>query len=85
MADSLARGRGPLLDGSAHHRSSGPQLAFFRHGGIYRSDVVKTKRSKPEGGRRLPLVGPEPQSKDATGGNNRALLIVRDEFRPAIP
>ena len=44
-----------------------PLHAFFRHDGIYRSDVVH-KPSKPGAGYRLPLVGPEPQSKDATGG-----------------
>src|SRR4051812_42183576 len=47
-------------------------LAFFRHGGIYRSDVIH-KPSRPEGGCRLPLVGPEPQSKDATGGTTRPI------------
>src|SRR5215469_9391109 len=42
-------------------------MRFFRYGGIYRSDVGN-KLLKPEAGYRLPLVGPEPQSKDATGG-----------------
>ena len=42
-------------------------FAFSRHGGIYRSDVVY-KPLKPGAGYRLPLVGPGPQSKDATGG-----------------
>ena len=42
-------------------------MRFFRHGGIYRSDVIN-KPLKPGAGYRLPLVGPEPQSKDATGG-----------------
>jgi hypothetical protein len=32
---------------------------------------------------RLPLVGPGPSQR--TRGKERALLIVRDEFRPAIP
>ena len=60
------------------HHSDGPRMRFPRHDGIYRSDVVKTKSIKPEGGRRLPLVGPEPQSKDATGGNNRVLLFSKE-------
>ena len=41
--------------------------AFFRHDGIYRSDVAG-RTVKPGGGYRLPLVGPEPQSQSATGG-----------------
>jgi hypothetical protein len=44
-----------------------PSLRFFRHGGIYRSDGGN-KPLKPGAGYRLPLVGPEPQSKDARGG-----------------
>ena len=42
-------------------------MRFFRHDGIYRSDAGN-KPLKPGGGYRLPLVGPEPQSKGATGG-----------------
>ena len=42
-----------------------PQYAFFRHGGIYRSDVVKTK---PRGGNRLPPVGrPRAQVQERAG------------------
>jgi hypothetical protein len=35
-------------------KTEAPQSAFFRHGGIYRSDVVKTKT---RGGSRLPPAG----------------------------
>src|SRR4029077_20489371 len=42
-------------------------MRFFRHDGIYRSDVGN-QPLKPGEGYRLPLVGPEPQSKDETGG-----------------
>jgi hypothetical protein len=42
-------------------------LAFFRHGGIYRSDVAQN-RGNPRAGRRLPLVGPRSSVKDATEG-----------------
>ena len=60
-------------------------MSFLRHGGIYRSDGI-AKADKPEVGRRLPLVGPEPQLEGRRReGTARALLIVRDEFRPAIP
>jgi len=59
-----------------------PQYAFFRHGGIYRSDVVKTK---PRGGNRLPPVGRPRAPGTRTCREDHALLIVRDEFRPAIP
>jgi hypothetical protein len=58
-----------------------PQYAFFRHGGIYPSDVAETK---PRGGNRLPPEGrPRAQVKERAGRN--MLIIVRDEFRPAIP
>ncbi len=47
-------------------------MRFLRQGGIYRSDVAQTKtKSKPSLGRgtdRLPLVGPEPGQKNASGG-----------------
>jgi hypothetical protein len=49
-------------------------FAFFRHGGIYRSDGVqnqKPKHAKLERGCRLPLVGPPCPVKDATGGTTR--------------
>ena len=58
------------------------RLAFLRHGGIYRSDGSQQHQTW---GREPPPVGrPRAPVKDATGGTTR-LLIVRDEFRPAIP
>lgn len=47
----------------AHYPSSrGPLiLAFFRHDGIYRSDVVQTKTNPGAGPVPLPPVGPEPR------------------------
>lgn len=46
-----------------------PRYAFFRHGGIYRSDVVgKPKPSKPEGGEPPPVGRPPASVKDATEG-----------------
>ena len=50
----------------------GPSMRFLRQGGIYRSDVVqtKTKVKTKSWGRtdRLPLVGPGPRQKNASGG-----------------
>ena len=37
------------------------QNAFFRHGGIYRSDVGQKTNTNLGRDRRLPLVGPEPR------------------------
>jgi hypothetical protein len=54
---------------------------FFRHDGIYRSDV--SLLLLPLGrGSRFP-VGPVPGYKASR--KEHALSIVRDEFRPAIP
>jgi hypothetical protein len=55
-------------------------MRFFRHGGIYRSDMV-FKPINPGRVRRLPL-GDRAPVKDATEGT-RLKPIVRDEFRPA--
>ena len=64
LARMVARGEcAPASEPQARH------LAFFRHDGIYRSDGVH-KPLKPGAGCRLPMVGPEPQSKDATGGTS---------------
>src|ERR1035438_1373818 len=65
------------------------QNAFFRHDGIYRSDVFtkpkpKPKPCKPEGGV-PPPVGRPPSPSKRTRRKDRALPIVHDEFRPAIP
>jgi hypothetical protein len=42
-------------------------MSFLRHGEIYRSDVVLGS-DRPEGVRRLPLVGAPAPVKDATEG-----------------
>ena len=44
------------------------RMRFLRHDGIYRSDVVQTKTNPGAGPCRLPSVGPEPRSKNASGG-----------------
>src|SRR3954471_11581663 len=49
------------------------------------SDGVSKPKPKPGSGPyRLPLVGPEPRSKNAPGGS-RSFSSSADEFRPAIP
>ena len=53
---------------------------FFRHDGIYRSDVLSLLLTP--GRSRFP-VGPVPGYR--TRRKEHALPIVRDEFRPAIP
>ena len=58
-----------------------PTKAFFRHGGIYRSDVSSLLFT-PGPLSRFP-VGPVPGYR--TSRKEHALPIVRDEFRPAIP
>jgi hypothetical protein len=59
-------------------------FAFFRHGGIYRSDGGQTKKTFDPSGEPPPVGRPPCPVKDATR-ELHALLIVRDEFRPAIP
>src|SRR5579875_428032 len=66
-AYSTDRIRAAVAHASTIGASRTRSMRFFRHGGIYRSDVGN-KPSKPGAGYRLPLVGPEPQPKDATGG-----------------
>ena len=57
-----------------------PTLRFFRHGGIYRSDAI----AKTWG--RVPPPVSRPRSPvQEREEEQRAPLIVRDEFRPAIP
>jgi len=61
-------------------------VRFFRHGGIYRSDVVPNQnQNHPQ----FPRWGASRWSARNRGGRARllyrALLIVHDEFRPAIP
>jgi hypothetical protein len=59
----------------------GPRQAFSRHGGIYRPDVAGDQPgSGPIASRR-----PAPSPGRRTLREDHALLIVRDEFRPAIP
>jgi len=57
------------------------RMRFFRHDGIYRSDV-SSDPFNPWGVSRFP-VGPLPGYR--TRRKEHALPIVRDEFRPAIP
>jgi hypothetical protein len=49
----------------------GATMSFFRHREIFRSDMV-VDPTKLGPGYRLPLVGPEAQSKDATEGTRPA-------------
>ena len=56
------------------------RMRFFRHDGIYRSDVSSPLFTP--GRTRFP-VGPVPGYR--TRRKAHALPIVRDEFRPAIP
>ena len=65
-------------------RAEGPRMRFLRHGGIYRSDVVRTK-TKPWGRDRASSRRSAPSPGKRTRREDHALLIVRDEFRPAIP
>src|SRR5438045_718075 len=55
-------------------------MRFQGIGGIYRSDVVRTK-TKPWDGNRPPPAGRPPDPGKRTRREDHALLIVRDEFR----
>jgi hypothetical protein len=59
-------------------------LRFLRHDGIYRSDVAAkpAKTWWPGAASRWSAPEPSPRTRRE---DLRALLIVRDEFRPAIP
>jgi len=77
----------PLMEGS--RRALCCPVAFSRHGGIYRSDVVSNQNQNQNhtnlgAGCRLPLVGPRAPVQRMRR-KKRILPIVRDEFRPAIP
>jgi hypothetical protein len=62
------------------------EVRFRRHGGIYRSDVVQIKtKTKPLGRDRAASRRSAPSPGKRTRREDHALLIVRDEFRPAIP
>ena len=63
--------------------SDGHQNAFSRHGGIYRSDVAP--KNQPRGGNRSASRRSAPSPGKRTRREEHALLIVRDEFRSAIP
>ena len=74
----------PLAVSSAGDRMKNEgalRMRFFRHGGIYRSDVsshlVNLGRIPPSGRVRCQAI--------ERAGKQHALPIVRDEFRPAIP
>src|SRR5580704_3446306 len=59
-------------------------MSFLRHDGIYRSDVAA--ETATTWGRVPPPVGrPRAPVQRTRREELRALLIVRDEFRPAIP
>src|SRR5437763_11432807 len=55
-------------------------MRFQGIGGIYRSDVVRTK-TKPWDGNRPPPAGRPRSPGKRTRREDHALLIVRDEFR----
>ena len=48
---------------------TGRPVAFLRHDGIYRSDVVEVNNKSRGGAGRLPLVGPRAQVKERDGRN----------------
>jgi hypothetical protein len=56
-------------------------MRFFRHRGIYRPDVIFCFNPWPA----IPLSGRAGARVYGTRRKERALPIVRDEFRPAIP
>jgi hypothetical protein len=62
-------------------------LRFLRHGGIYRSDGGE-KQNQSHLNPRVgvpPPVGRPPNLGKRRDGRSAPSLIVRDEFRPAIP
>jgi hypothetical protein len=60
-------------------------MRFRRHDGIYRSDVVQNQEPNPGNETLPPPAGRAPRPGKRTRREDHALLIVRDEFRPAIP
>ena len=62
----------------------GPQYAFSRHRGIYRSDVVRTTTNPGTGADLLPSLGPRSQAKERVG---RTTLFSSSAMSsdPAIP
>jgi len=59
-------------------------MSFPRHSGIYRSDGFANRENLGPGAASR-WSAPEPSQRTRREGPTRALLIVRDEFRPAIP
>ena len=73
----------PLLTASKNN-TEGPQYAFSRKGGIYRSDVVPNQnQSQNQNLGRRPTASrwSAPSPGKRTRREDHALLIVRDEFR----
>jgi len=70
-----------FLGSTAKHTER--SVCVLRHGGIYRSDVARP-RPNPERDQPPPAGRPRDPGK-RTRREDHALLIVRDEFRPAIP
>jgi hypothetical protein len=77
----------PFAELPRRFHSNGHRDAFSRHDGIYRSDVVQNQTHKPNPGNGIlpPPVGRPRAPGKRTRREDHALLIVRDEFRPAIP
>src|SRR5579884_1553220 len=73
----------PPLD-SRSNQYWAPSMRFPRHGGIYRSDVGLPEPNPEPRPNRLP-PGATPTQNQRTRREDHALLIVHDEFRPAIP
>ena len=70
---------------SRHEPHWAPSMRFLRHGGIYRSDVVSNNQNQTLGRDRAASRWSAPSPGKRTRREDHALLIVRDEFRPAIP
>ena len=60
------------------------RMRFLRHDGIFRSDV-SPNRNQPWGRTAAASRRSAPSPGKRTRWEDHALLIVRDEFRPAIP
>jgi len=85
MISLKARLRRSLEGHSCYPRTVTSQHAFSRHDGIYRFDVVQNQKPDPGAGAVPPPVGRPRARVEGRAGRITPLLIVRDEFRPAIP